>query len=264
VTPSATASVLTRFRNRYRRWRIERHPLPDRLWSSALRAVTHTRRLSPVQRRRLRGLVTLFLLDKRFAPAHGLTLTDAIRLRVAIQACVPILELDIAYYSRFRGIVIYPGDFRVNEKYEDETGIVHEAVRELCGQSLSHGPMILSWGAIAAERAQAGQDLVIHECAHKLDALNGAADGFPPLHRGMSARAWTGVFRAAYDRLHAALDAGRATRLDPYAAEDPAEFFAVASETFFTRPDILLEDFPDVYEQLASFYKQHPYSPPGS
>jgi Mlc titration factor MtfA (ptsG expression regulator) len=180
------------------------------------------------------------------------------RVRVAARACVPVLELGLDYYSRFKGIVLYPGDFRVHEQRMDEAGVVHEEIRELCGQSLAQGPMVLSWGTIIAERAAQGQDLVIHECAHKLDTLNGEADGFPPLHAGMSPRTWTRALRVAYDKLCDDVDAGRPTRLDSYAAEDPAEFFAVASETFFTRPDVVFEDFPDVYAQLAAFYKQDP------
>src|SRR6185436_13252768 len=172
--------------------------------------------------------------------------------------CVPVLALGLKYYAGFREIVLYPGDFRVHEKHEDESGVVHEAVRELCGQSLAGGPMVLSWGSVEEESAQMGQDLVIHECAHKLDTLHGEADGFPPLHRDMSARAWARAFRAAYDALCKEVDAGRDTRIDPYASEDPAEFFAVASETFFTRPDIVAEDFPAVYDQLVAFYKQDP------
>lgn len=252
--------MLQDLKARYRRWRIARHPIPDRLWSNALRAAPYTNRLTNTQRRRLRELATLFLLDKHFSAAHDLSITDVMRVRVAVKACLPILELDLDYYSNFRGVVLYPGDFRVQEMREDEAGVVHESVNELCGQSLSHGPIVLSWGTIADESAEAGQDLVIHECAHKLDMLNGDADGFPPLHAGMSAQYWTRQFQAAYDKLCTEVDAGKETRMDPYATADAAEFFAVASETFFTRPDIVAEDIPEAYEQLAAFYKQDPYA----
>ncbi len=182
------------------------------------------------------------------------------RARVAIKACVPILELGLHYYRHFKGIVLYPEDFRVHEQHVDETGVVHDDVRELCGQSLAQGPMVLSWGTILAERAADGQDLVIHECAHKLDTLHGEAGGFPPLHADMSVRAWTRSLRAAYDRHCADVDAERPTRLDPYGAYDSAEFFAVLSETFFTRSDIVAEDFSQVYRQLVAFYRQDPYA----
>ncbi len=250
--------MLQRLKTRYRRWRIARHPIPDRQWSTALHCLPYARHLPATQRAKLRALTTLFLLDKHFSSTHGLPISDAMRVRVAVQACVPILELGLGYYADFKGIVLYPGDFRVHEQHVDEIGVVHEEIRELCGQSLAPGPMVLSWETLQAEHAADGQDLVIHECAHKLDTLNGDADGFPPLPVGLSARTWTRVFRAAYAKLQDDLRANRSTRLDPYAAEDAAEFFAVASETFFTRPDIVAEDFPDVYGQLVAFYKQDP------
>jgi MtfA peptidase len=252
--------VLQRIKTRYRRWRVSRHPIPERLWSTALRAAPYARYLTPLQRARLRELATLFLIDKRFTTAHGLALTDAMQVVVALKACIPVLELGLEYYDNFKGIVLYPGDFRVHEQHIDEAGVVHDETRELCGQSMSQGPIVLSWDTLRRERAGDGQDLVIHECAHKLDILNGDADGFPPLHPGVSVNSWTGAFRRAYDELSREVDAEHTTRLDPYASADAAEFFAVASETFFTRPDILFEDFPEVYRQLADFYRQDPHS----
>lgn len=251
-------SVLQRLKIRYQNWRIARHPISDRMWFAALRSIPYAHRLPVAQRAKLRKLSALLLLEKRFSPAHELTITNAMRVRVAVKACVPVLELGLDYYSGFKEIVLYPDDFRVHEQRLDQAGVVHEEIRELCGQSLAQGPMVLSWGTIVAERAAQGQDLVIHECAHKLDTLNGEANGYPPPHIGMSTRDWTRAFRAAYDKLCDDLDAGRPTRLDPYAAEDPAEFFAVVSETFFTRPDVVADDFPNVYVQLNAFYKQDP------
>jgi MtfA peptidase len=251
--------VLQRLKTRYRRWRVSRHPIPDRLWSAALRAAPYTRYLAPLARTRLREFATLFLIEKRFTTAHDLALTDAMRAIVALKACIPVLELGLDYYDNFKGIVLYPGDFRVHEQRTDEAGVVHEETRELCGQSMGQGPIVLSWDTLKSERASDGQDLVIHECAHKLDILNGDADGFPPLHAGVSVNGWTAAFRQAYDKLCREVDAERTTRLDPYGSADAAEFFAVASETFFTRPDILFEDFPDVYRQLADFYRQDPH-----
>jgi len=251
--------VLSALKARYQRWRIARHPLPDRVWSASLRAVPIAHRLPRAQRAKLRALVTLFLLDKHYSSAHDLHVTDAMRLRIAIKACLPILELGLGWYSHFKGIVLYPGDFRTHDQYMDETGVVHDAVSDLCGQSLIQGPMVLSWDTITTEHTDQGQDLVIHECAHKLDALNGDAAGFPPLHDNMSRRDWARAFRGAYRKLCDTIESGQTTRIDPYAAEDAAEFFAVVSETFFTRPDIVREDFPEVYQQLVAFYKQDPH-----
>ncbi|HKQ29774.1 MAG TPA: M90 family metallopeptidase [Burkholderiales bacterium] len=252
--------MLQRLKARYRYWRLSKHPVPDRLWVAALRTAPYANVLPKSAHAKLRELTTLFLLDKRFTTAHDLALTDGMRVVTALKACIPILELGLGYYDHFKGIVLYPGDFRVREQQVDDAGVVHEEVRELCGQSLSNGPIVLSWDTLKNEHAQDGQDLMIHECAHKLDILNGDADGFPPLHSSVSANDWTRTLQRAYDALCCEVDAERPTRIDPYACADAAEFFAVASETFFTRPDILFEDFPDVYRQLADFYRQDPYA----
>lgn len=260
------AGAVTRvfgLRAAYHRWLIRRHPIPDALWRRALATSRYASRLAAAERARLRELTALFLARKRFAPAAGLVLTPFMCTVIALKACVPILRLGIDYYRDWKGVVLYPGDFRVREAYTDEDGVVHEGLSDLCGQSLERGPMVLSWETIEAEsrrRARGQRDLVIHECAHKLDALNGIPDGFPPLHVEMDARAWTRAFRVAYRRHRAAVEAGEATRLDPYAATDPAEFFACTSEVFFTVPRLLREDFPEVYEQLAAFYRQDPYA----
>jgi Mlc titration factor MtfA (ptsG expression regulator) len=244
----------------YHRWLIRRHSIPDELWRRALRSTRYARSLPVADRQRLRELAALFLSLKVFEPVAGITVTPAMRAIIALKACVPILNLGVEYYSGWSGILVYPGDFRVREEYADENGVVHREVVDLCGQSLARGPMVLSWETIRDECRSPGgwQDLVVHECAHKLDTLNGEADGFPPLHAGMEPKRWTRDFRSAYQRLGEALEHGEPTRLDPYAASDPAEFFAVASETFFTAPHVLNEDFPAVYQQLAAFYRQDP------
>ena len=157
------------------------------------------------------------------------------RALIALRACVPVLHLGLVGTTAGTASCSIPPDFRVHEEYEDETGVVHRGQADLCGQSIAQGPMVLSWETI--EHAPApDQDLVIHECAHKLDTLNGPADGFPPLHAGMDAAQWTRDFTTAFEALNRTLEAGAEPRLDPYAAEHPAEFFAVASETFFTQP----------------------------
>lgn len=182
------------------------------------------------------------------------------RVRIALHACLPILNLGLEYYADWVSIVIYPGDFRVHDEFMDEHGIVHQEIVDLCGQSLTQGPIVLSWETIRKEdETPADHDLVIHECAHKLDILNGDANGFPPLHVNMKASEWAHDFHAAYNRLCAKLESGIDTHVDPYAADDPSEFFAVMSETFFTAPHLLYNAFPSVYKQLQRFYRQDPY-----
>jgi Mlc titration factor MtfA (ptsG expression regulator) len=239
--------------------RSGRDDISDALWSRTLRTSPHARSLSEPDRIRLRELANRLLREKSFSGAAGLVVTNAMRTRIALHACLPILNLGLDYYADWSSIVIYPGDFRVHDEYTDEHGIVHREIMDLCGQSLSHGPMVLSWEAIRAEDGTSDDhDLVIHECAHKLDVLNGDANGFPPMHPDMDGREWARDFQAAYDRLCAALKSGDDNSIDPYASEDPAEFFAVASETFFTAPGLIRKKFPAVYSQLQRFYRQDP------
>jgi hypothetical protein len=197
---------------------------------------------------------------KSFEGASGLAVSEAMRARIALHACIPILNLGLDYYADWASVVIYPGDFRVRDEYMDEYGIVHREILDLCGRSLSRGPIVLSWETIREEdETAADHDLVIHECAHKLDILVGSANGFPPLHADMKAGEWSHDFHAAYEQLHRGLSAGNPGRINSYAGEDPAEFFAVLSETFFTAPQLVAEDFPAVYRQLMRFYRQDPF-----
>ncbi len=141
--------------------------------------------------------------------------------------------------------------------------MLHEGERELAGESWERGPLIVSWSDL--EGCATGEllgNVLIHECAHKIDQLNGSANGFPPLHGDMSISAWTTDWQAAYDDLRRRVDAGEETAIDPYATEDPAEFFAVLSEYFFAEPDLVASEFPAVYEQLRRLYRQDPVRRP--
>ena len=235
-----------------RRRVLDKHHIDDALWQRA------TARLGFLpQTPKLRQLVLLLLAEKEFAGTHGLEVTDEMRVAIAAQACLPILELGLDWYAGWRGIVVYPGDFRVRRSQTDEHGVVHEWDDELAGEAMPGGPVVLSWDAAAHDPAI---NVVIHEFAHKLDMLNGAADGVPPLHAGMSRRAWLAALSEAFEGFGDALERGRDTRLDPYAAEHPSEFFAVISEAFFRQPKETQRRYPDFYDQPRLFYKQDPAS----
>jgi MtfA peptidase len=233
-----------------RRRVLAKHRIGDELW----RAATAPHRFLP-RVPKLRELALLFLAEKELSGARGLELTDAMRVSIAAQACTPILELGLDWYRGWRGIVVYPGDFRVRRQEVDEDGVVHEWEDDLAGEAMPGGPVVLSWDALAHDPAI---NVVIHEFAHKLDMLNGEADGVPPLHAGMDRRAWRAAFDEAYEGFCDAVDRGRDTWLDPYGAEHPSEFFAVISEAFFCEPRETKRRYPDVYDQLALFYRQDP------
>ncbi len=210
---------------------------------------------------RLRELTLLFVHEKHFEPAGGIELDDAKRLKIAALACLPILDLGLDYYPNFAAVVVYPDEFVVRDRrYEDEDGIVHIGDDVLSGEAWEQGPVVLAWSEVAASGLGEGFNVVAHELAHKLDMLSGEADGVPPLHAGMRLTDWRAAFEDAYDDLVDQLDRGEEPWLDPYAAEDPAELFAVCCEMFFDVPDDLAGAYPQVYAQLAAFFRQDPVS----
>jgi len=233
-----------------RRRVLAKHRIDDALWRAATRGLAFL----PTSEK-LKETALLFLAEKQLSGAHGLEVTDAMRVSIAAQASLPVLELGLDWYSGWTGIVVYPGDFRVRRTEVDEDGVVHEWEDELAGEAMPGGPVVLSWDAAAHDPQM---NVVIHEFAHKLDMLNGEPDGVPPLHAGMDRKRWIAVLEEAYGGFCDAVQRGRDTWLDPYAAEHPAEFFAVVSEAFFTDPRETLRRYPDLYEQLKLFYRQDP------
>jgi hypothetical protein len=243
---------------------LRRRPLDDADWSTVCSASPALARLDQRARGRLRRLATLFAHRTTFVGTHGLRVTAFMRTAVAAQACLPVLELGLDWYRELRTIVLYPGAFVADRRYEDDdTGVVHEAVEELDGESMEGGPVALSWDEADPHRVHDGTNVVLHEVAHKLDELDGAANGLPPLHRDMSVAEWAAAFSEAYERFGRWVDAPHpggdgVIPLDDYAATDPAEFFAVMTEAFFETPATVRATFPDVYRQLVRFYRQDP------
>ena len=238
-----------------RRRALAKYRVDEALWARAVTPLKFLGGLAPQETRRLRELALLFLAEKEFSGARGLVLTDHMRLSIAAQACLPILELGIDWYDGWSGVIVYPGDFRVRREDVDEDGVVHEYDDELAGESWPGGPVVISWDAAAHDTEMA---VVVHEFAHKLDMRNGEADGMPPLHAGMDRALWSRIWRDAYVGFCDALDRDRETWLDPYAAEHPSEFFAVVSEAFFLSPNETRRRYPEAYEQLKLFYRQDP------
>lgn len=246
----------------FRKWRqnriLQRYALPADAWQSTIAVLPLLNGLSQDELKRLRELATLFLHEKDVMAASDHHMKDEIRLKIAAQACLPILNLGLNYYAGWVSVIVYPNEFIPEHQYMDESGVVHVSREAMVGEAWQRGPVILS--AADAERSgrHHGVNVVIHEFAHKLDMRNGPADGFPPLHRGMSVASWAKVFTEAYEDFCAKVRSGVETAIDPYAAENPAEFFAVMSEVFFETPHALLGQYPAVYEQLAKFYVQDP------
>lgn len=249
----------------FRAWRrqriLARLPVDAELWRQVLASLPILDGLSAEETERLRERCVLFLHAKRLTALPGVELDAFTRLRLAAQAELPLLNLpELDWYRGFHELVLYPDDFLSPQKHRDAAGVVHEWDDERSGEAWHQGPVILAWPGVAASGEWDGYNLAIHELAHKLDMLNGDANGLPPLHADMRVQDWAAALQAAYDDLDARLEAApdAETPIDPYAAENPAEFFAVTSEYFFSAPDLLVEAYPAVYDQLMAFYRQDP------
>ena len=248
--------------------------IDDTRWHKATSGYAFVQALNAEENRRLRLIASDFLSRKTITGAAGLEIDDLIRTQIAAQACILVLELGVKYFDGWSEIVVYPSQFVPEREVVDEIGLVHTTREPLAGEAWLGGPVVLSYEDIARsgnpETAVEGYNVVIHEFAHKLDMLNGNANGFPPMQKGMSREAWKRAFMAAYLDFCKQVDAAdaRAHRdrghaldtlpLDPYASENPAEFFAVISEAFFEMPHAVAQSFPAVYQQLTLFYRQDP------
>jgi len=226
-------------------WLLRDHPILDGLVGE--------------ERGRLRGLATIFLHEKSFEGADGLELTEIIRDVISVQACLPILNLGMEWYENWKTIVVLPDVFTGEHSELDSAGVTHEWQEDNSGESWDAGPVVLSWKDVEDSGWGDGYNVVIHEAAHRLDQLDGEVNGRPALHEDMSPREWLEVFSRAFDDLsRRAKGKRRRLRIDPYAVEDDGEFFAVMSEYFFERPEVLRSEYPDVYRLLSAFYRQDP------
>lgn len=261
---------------RFARWReqrlVDKYSFSDEAWRDALISYPFFDHLSADENTRLRRLVSLFCAEKEFAAGGDFEILLATQLQIAAQACLPILNLDLSFYAGWHGIVVYRGEMRVHREEMDEDGVVHTYDDVISGEAMPGGPVVLSWEdvALAGQVPASGYNVVIHEFAHKIDMLKGDATGVPPFsgafHRGLDGRAFEAALMQSYDAFSREVGAWEARGeseddaplIDPYAAEHPAEFFAVLSEVFFTQPRHLHAAFPEMYRQLAAYYRQYP------
>ena len=211
--------------------------------------------MSAERERKLRALVELFLQRKTITPVAGLELDEGQRMLLAALCCLPLIEFGREGLHGWSELVVYPDAFRVRQSHTDAAGVMHEWDDELIGEAWGSGPLILSWADVQGDIAepQAGFCVAVHEMAHKIDALDGAIDGTPPLPREWQ-RQWAQDFQQTYDAFCAQVDANVETVIDPYAAEAPEEFFAVVSEYHFSAPELLVRTMPAVAAHLRRFY----------
>ncbi|HUH86439.1 MAG TPA: M90 family metallopeptidase [Pusillimonas sp.] len=251
--------------------------ITDEHWRRTLAGLPFLAGLTLQEDEALRARAAWILAGKTFSGAAGLKLSDSMMLSIAAQAALPILQLDARLYEGWTEIIVYPGGFLIPRTEVDESGVVHEYIMEASGEAWEGGPVILSWEDLSRSD-EGGVNVVIHEFAHKLDLYAGAVDGVPSLGaHDIDPRYWVRVLTDSFERFNQALDAiedaipphvdpeseagaswfGQLP-LDPYAATDEAEFFAVSSEAFFVDPLPLSEALPEWYGLLVRYYRQDP------
>ncbi|WP_049721299.1 M90 family metallopeptidase [Gilvimarinus polysaccharolyticus] len=246
----------------FRQWREKRiirdNPIDERDWRQVLDRLPVLQGLTDTELARLRRLAILFMHEKDFVGIRGQVLTGNMALLIALQACLPILNLGIEWYQGWQSILVYPAAFKTQRTQLDASGVAHEVEHHLAGEAWNQGGVVLAWDETAKAGVIDGHNLVIHEFVHKLDMLNGAADGFPPLRAGMSVDDWTASFGSAFEDLCLKVARGQNTDIDRYGATNPAEFVAVTSEVFFEQPRRLADAYPEVYRNYMAFYGQNP------
>lgn len=257
------AVLFWRSRRAARRAELQEQPFPAAWHEILLRGFPLYRHLSAADQERLHGHVQVFLAEKSFEGCGGLELTDEIRVTIAAQACILLLNLqDAGYYSRLHSILVYPSTVVPVYAHAQAHGSLAPEEQPVLGQSWEHGTVILSWDSVkqGAIAPHDGRNVVFHEFAHQLDQETGDADGTPYLDSFSALRTWGAVMQEHYAGLRKAVEDGRKTLLDEYGATNPAEFFAVATEYFFEKPLQLKRRHPALYEELAEYYGQDPAS----
>jgi Mlc titration factor MtfA (ptsG expression regulator) len=233
-------------------------------WEAVVHAnLPHYITLDAAERAELHATMQVFIEEKLWEGCGGLGLTDEIRVTIAAEACLLQLGLPHDYFRNVQSILVYPSTVVLPEQrsgvFDRPDGPV-DASCPIIGQAFTHGPVILVWDAVlrGARHPELGHNVVYHEFAHKLDMLDGTADGTPPLRDSAELADWVAVCSAEFLRLRSLAEHGHTTFLDAYGTTNEAEFFAVATEEFFDRPVALLGHSPELFRVLKDYYRQDP------
>jgi Mlc titration factor MtfA (ptsG expression regulator) len=253
----------------FKRWLREREdkPFPEEWKPYVEKNVPMVRALPAEDRAELEKLIMAFIDDKHFEGAQGFEITDEVKVTVAAQACVLLIHRDTDVYPGLETVIVYPSTFTSTQTKREGYVVVEEENARL-GESWDRGIVVLAWDAVRSgtTNMQDGKNVVLHEFAHQLDAEDGDMDGAPSLGARARYTAWAAVLGQEFTELVDKVHAGRGSDIDKYGATNPAEFFAVITETFFEKPTQLRMKHPELYDQLVDFYKQDPekFTPPAS
>lgn len=247
---------------KWQRQQLKAKPFPE-AWRRILKQrMPYFRALPTDLQLQLKKHIQVFIAEKDFIGCDGLTVTDEMRVTIAAQACLLLLNRSDYYYPKLQQILLYPTAFIVYGQSPDAAGVMHEQRRVLSGESWGQGKVILSWADTldGAANPGDGRNVVIHEFAHQLDQEKGLATGAPLLERSCDYQQWSGVMAAEFSALQQQAATGEHSLFDYYGATNPAEFFAVISEVFFEQPQQLARLHPALYQQLSQFYRMNPLS----
>lgn len=250
------------YRKRKKRKEIIERPFPKE-WREILRKnLSFFYKIPTDLQLQLKDKMKVFLAEKDFVGHQEQEITDEVRVTIAAQACLLLLNRNTDFYPFLKTIAIYPAAFITNRAQQDGSGVHQRDSRVILGESWNRGKVILSWQDSASGGAdfEDGHNLVIHEFAHQLDGESGVTNGAPPLGKDHNYDQWSKVLSKEYDLLVRKVQQNEHTLIDRYGATNSAEFFAVTSELFFEKPKDLKEEHPDLYQQFTQFYNVDPGS----
>jgi Mlc titration factor MtfA (ptsG expression regulator) len=245
-------------RRRQKRRILMGTPFPPQ-WAAILKEnLPPYQKLSPQLQQQLHGYISIFIAEKNFEGCGGLTLTDEIRVTIAAQACMLLLNRKGDCYPKLYSVLVYPSAYVVGTRNSLDFHRTDSSVR--LGESWHHGAVVLAWDSVkrGAVNFRDGHNVAMHEFAHQLDQEDGRSDGAPILGMRSAYSAWSQVFSIEYKLLLLQTKKGGKSVMDKYGATNPAEFFAVATETFFEKPVQLQKKHPELYHELQGFYKVDP------
>ena len=251
--------VFSWFRDHHRRSILEQ-PFPAEWLSYLTNNVKHYALLTPDEQQEMREDIQIFIAEKYWEGVGSMEITEEIQVTIAAQACLLVLHREHDYFPNVESILVYPTGYSAKETSLEPGGIQHETLSERLGEAWSSGPVILSWADVLAggRNDNDGRNVVYHEFAHKLDMRDGAADGVPRLADEEAFDYWEAVMNQEYQQLVDQSEHGKASLLNTYAATNPAEFFAVATEVFFEKAHQMQQTHPALYGVLSAFYQQDP------
>ncbi|GLX76985.1 hypothetical protein tinsulaeT_03250 [Thalassotalea insulae] len=244
----------------YQRNKIKRRPFKKQWRKIIQQRMPYFRQMPADLQLQLKQHIQVFLAEKHFIGCQGVEITDEIRITIAAQACLLLLNRQTDYYPKLQTILVYPSAFIKKQQSVNVDGVHYQQDITMTGESWNFGKIVLSWQATleGAEIIDDGHNVVIHEFAHQLDQEDGSANGAPILAKDQSYQCWSEVFSAQFSLLQQQASTGTPSLFDYYGATNPAEFFAVASEVFFERAQQLNQQHPKLYQQLRQYYQVDP------